>query len=229
VEDLQRLANMTGAEIYSYIQSSLKRPDKSSEVYLALADTVMDMRARMFSDENAEIATTTTGSLSVGDYKIALPSDFGHLSGDIIVRDDASDTTYLPLKKLSKQQYDDMFMDILNDTASNRGTGVPVYFCFYGNEIYLGPPVDKTTYEFTMNYSKEDEPTYTALTTSIPFTDKFREVVKYGVLFRMFREIGVFDDSDYWRQVYEQGIQVIINNDDQNTDGSVVGVQYHGI
>jgi hypothetical protein len=220
---------MTGENLYNYILQVLKRTDKSDEVYTAIADTVMDMRTRMLSDEHSSVSTTPTGSLSVGDYKLALPSDFGHLIGDVMIRDDAADQSYYPLKKISKQEYDKIYHDALNDTVGNRGTGVPIHFCYYGQEIYLGPPVDKTTYEFSINYTLEDTPTYTSATASIPFTDQFREVVRAGVLFRMFRELELYDSSAYWQQVYDQGVQTIINNDDFNTDGSTMPIQYHGI
>lgn len=220
---------MTGENLYNYILQVLKRTDKSDEVYTAIADTVMDMRSRMLHDDEAYVSTVVTGALSVGDYKLALPSDFGHLVGDISLRDDASDTAYNPLEKISKEEYDQIYQSNFNDTVGNRNTGTPKHYCFFGSELYLGPAVDKTTYEFSINYTVEDTPTYTSASTTVPFTDQFREVVRAGVLFRMFRELELYDSSDYWKQVYEQGIQIIIANDDFNTDGSVIGIQYHGI
>lgn len=220
---------MTGENFYNYSQQVLKRPDKETEVYTATADTVMDMRSRMLSDEHSEVSTVASGALSVGDYKLAVPSDFGHLVGDIMIRDDAADDAYYPLKKISKQEYDIIYNTVLNDDVGNRNTGTPIHYCYYGQELYLGPAVDKTTYEFTINYTTEDTPTYTSETTSIPFTDQFREVVRSGVLFRMFRELELYDSSAYWQGIYEQGIQTIVNNDDFNTDGSTIPIQYHGI
>lgn len=220
---------MTGSEFYAYVLQVLKRPDKSDEVYTAIADTVMDMRSRMLSDEHATTYTYVSGTLTIGEYTLSAPSDLGHIIGDVMIRDDAADDAYNPLTKITKEEYDALYSDVLNDSVGNRDTGVPIHWCFYGGKIYLGPAVDKTTYEFTINYTTEDTPTYTSASTSIAFTDQFREVVRAGVLFRMFRELEQYDASDRWKAVYDEGIQNIIANDEHKTGGSALGMEYHGI
>lgn len=220
---------MDGSSFYSYVLQVLKRTDKSDETYMAMADTVMDMRARMISDEHAKISAALTGISAVGDYTLTIPTDYGHLVGDILIKDTSSDDVYLPLKKITKPEYDQMFNMNLATTAGNRHIGTPSHYCFYGQAIYLGPAVDKTTYEFKMNYTTEDTPTFTSATASIPFTDQFREVVRAGVLFRMFRELEYYDASSFWMNEYEKGINKIIVNDEANTHGSSSAMAYSGI
>lgn len=220
---------MTGSSFYNYVLQVLKRTDKSDEIYNAMADTVMDMRARMVSDENSTVSAALTGISAAGDYQLTLPTDFGHLIGDVLIKDTAADTVYLPLIKISKQEYDAMFNMNLATTVGNRNTGTPTHFCFFGNSIYIGPAVDHTNYQFKINYSTEDTPTFTSGTASIPFTDQFREVVRAGVLFRMFRELEYYDSSSYWAQIYESGLEKIVANDMANTGGSSSGILYSGI
>lgn len=218
---------MTGAQFYNYVLQVLKRPDKTTEVYTAIADTVVDMRSRMLSDEHSVVAHVS--ALAVGDYKIAFPSDFGHLVGDITVRDTASDDVYLPLNRISKTEWDAKYNQALASSVNNRLTGTPIDYCVYGREFYIGSPADKTTYEFTINYTTEDTPTYTSATATIPFTDQFREVVRAGTLYRMYREIGNYPESDIWKAAYADGVGNIIENDEFNREGSIASIRYNGI
>lgn len=218
---------MTGSEFYAYILQVLKRTDKSTEVYAAIADTVIDIRAGMISDDYSEIETLTD-TLAIGDYTLNAPTDLGHIIGDIMIKDTASEDTYPPLKKISKEEFDVMYHSVLSDTVRNRNTGLPQHWAYFGGKFYIGPAVDKTTYEFSINKTIEDTPTYTSVSTSIPFTSKFREVVRAGVLFRIYKILEFFDESTIWEDVYERGKLKIIDNDSQKTDGSVVGMQYNG-
>jgi hypothetical protein len=219
---------MDGADFLAYVKQVLKRTDKDTEVYTAIADTIMDMRSRMLSDNFSYTATTPSGTLAVGEYKLSVPSDFGHLVGDISIRDSATDTVYNPLKRISKEEYDELYSQNLSSSASNRLTGVPLHYCYFGREIWLGPAVDKTTFEFTINYTTEDVPTITGATSEVQFTDQFREVVRAGTLFRIYFELGFTQEASNWASAYEGGIQKIIENDLFNSGSSSVGITYGG-
>jgi hypothetical protein len=219
---------MTGATFLAYCKSVIKRTDKDDSLYLCAADTVMDMRARMLSDEHETISAALTGIAAAGDYILTLPTDFGHLVGDVSIRNTGDDSTYLPLMKLTKAEYDKKYSQNLATAVANRVTGTPIDYCYFGNKIYLGPAVDTTAYEFKINYTTESEPTFTAVTATIPFTEQFREVVRAGTVARMFRELENYVESDQWFVFYEQGLKKIIDNDEFNKSGSVVNVQYSG-
>jgi hypothetical protein len=219
---------MNGANFHAYVLQILKRTDKSTEVYTAIADTVMDMRSRMLSEEHETISAALSGIAAAGDYILTLPTDFGHLIGDVLIRNTGDDTPYLPLMKLTKSEYDKRYPQNLATAVANRITGTPIDYSYFGRKIYLGPAVDSTAYEFKINYTTEDEPTYTAVTATIPFTDQFREVVRAGTVARMFRELENYVESDQWFVIYEVGLKKIIDNDEFNKSGSVVNVQYSG-
>ncbi len=220
---------MTGLQTYNYVLQVLKRTDKETETYSAIADTVMDMRSRMISEDALKVSAALTGIAALGDYVLTLPTDFGHIIGDVLIKDTAADDVYTPLNRISKPEWDIVYNQALATAVGNRLTGTPADYCIFANSIYIGPPVDKTTYEFKINYTQEDSPTYTSATASIPFTAKFREVVRAGCLQRMFREIGNYPESDIWGAVYIDGVNNIIENDEFNREGSVTSIKYNGI
>lgn len=220
---------MTGLQLYNYFLQVFKRTDKSTEFYTALADTIMDMRSRMISEEALKVSSALSGGATTGSYILTLPTDFGHLIGDVLVRDTAADDVYLPLNRISKPDWDIRYNQALASSVGNRLNGTPLDYCIFADSIYIGPPVDKTTYEFKINYSLEDVPTYTSATATIPFCDQFREVVRAGCLQRMFREIANYPEADIWGAVYVDGVNNIIENDEFNREGSMTSMKYNGV
>lgn len=220
---------MTGSSFLAYCKQVFRRTDKDAEIYTATADTIMDMRSRMLSDEFATISAALTGISAAGDYVLTLPADFGHLIGEPSVKNVLTDQVYDPLTKISKEEYDVKYSQNLSTAVGNRITGVPTEFCYYGGHLYLGPAVDSTNYEFKINYTTENEPTITGATPTVQFTDQFREVVRAGTLYRIFNEIGLVNDASVWQAAYEQGIQRIIENDLFNASNSSTGIGYSGV
>ena len=220
---------MTGLAVYNYVLQVLKRTDKSTETYTAIADTIMDMRSRMISEDALKVSSALTGISAIGDYQLTLPTDFGHLIGDVLIKDTSSDDVYLPLNRITKPEWDIKYNQALATAVGNRLTGTPLDYCVFAKKIYIGSPVDKTTYEFKINYTLEDAPTYTSATATIPFTDQFREVVRAGTLQRMFREIANYPESDIWGAVYVDGVNNVIANEEFNRDGSVTSMKFNGI
>ena len=82
--------SQTGAEMLAYVKRKFKRPDKDTEIYEAATDTIADMRLQILSEDYKEEAYIS-GISSLGDYRIALPSDFGHIIGDVTVTDTGDD------------------------------------------------------------------------------------------------------------------------------------------
>lgn len=220
---------MTGSEFLSYVKQKFKRTDKDTEIYTATADTIMDIRSRFESDEHMTISSVLSGISAAGDFTLTTPSDFGHLVGDIQILDTDSDTGYLPLNKITKEQYDIKYSQNQASTAANRHTGVPLDYAYYSGTFYLGPAVDGTNYQFKINYTTEDTPTITSSTDPVPFTDQFREVVREGTLFRMYSEMELYQEASVHEERFERGIRRIEKNDAMSTRGSSQGVEYSGI
>lgn len=218
---------MTGSAFYTYCLAILKRTDKSTEVYQAMTDVVRDMRSRFLSEDFKLINTALTIS-TIGNYSVALPSDFGHIIGDVMIKETSSDQSYPPLNKISIEEYNIKYPDRFNTTVDNRMTGFPYDFCIFGGNLLVGPPVDKTTYEFRFAYSTEDEVDIVSGTSVVPFTERYRKTVRYGVLKEMYLLLENYQEADIWSNLYETDLQKIIDNDRQNVKDNLP-IKYNGI
>ena len=218
---------ITGANFYTYCLAIIKRTDKSTEVYQSMTDTVRDMRLRFLSEDFKQINTALAIS-TIGNYSVVLPTDFGHLIGDVMVKETSSDQSYPPMNKISIEEYNQKYSDRFNTTVGNKMIGFPYYYCIFGGNLLVGPPVDKTTYEFRFAYSTEDAVEISSSTTNVPFTTKYRKTVRYGVLKEMYLLLENYQEADLWSKLYEADLQKIIENDRQNVKDNLP-IRYSGI
>lgn len=217
---------MTGTEFLAYVKRVFKRTDKDTEIYEATTDTIADMRLQLRAEdykEEAYIAGVTT----LGEYRIALPSDFKHLIGDVTIVDNTG-VEVRRLTKISKQEYDKKYADRLYTTTSNQESDMPLDFCIYAEQIYLGPVPDSVSYQYYINYTTEDYTEVSGSTTSVPFTDRYRSIVRAGVLSEIYSGLEQFDESNYWRSLYVDGLVKIKSTDDMNT-ADYEHIKYNGI
>ncbi|RLC88231.1 MAG: hypothetical protein DRJ03_03540 [Chloroflexi bacterium] len=219
---------MTGAEFLAYTKKIFLRTDKDTEIYEATTDIVVDMSLRLLADVNMKVSSALSGISSVGDYELTLPDDFGHLLGDVLIRDTGSDDTYFPLKKITKEEYDRIYHENLSSTASNRNTGTPIHYGHFAGTIYVGPAVDATDYEFKINYTDDQVAAIVAGTDPVPFTDKYRRILRDGVLSLMYKHMENFGEATQFEGDYERGLAKIQANDDFNAQDDSP-VQYSGV
>lgn len=218
---------MLGSDFATYVKRILKRTDKDTEIYEAATDIVMDMRLKFSSEAYAYEAYTTLVD-TVGEYKILLPSDFGHLVDNVRIIDTNDDTAYSPLKKISKAHYDELYSQRLASTTTNRDSGVPEHFCIFGGELFIGPPVDRTTFRLHISYTKEAATAVTSATASVPFTDYYRKTVRYGVLWQVYEGLEMYDEAEIWRRRYAEDLAFIVKNDEDNRS-AFEPIQYAGV
>jgi hypothetical protein len=218
---------MTGAELYVYVLSILKRTDKSTEVYESITDTVMDMRLRFHAEDFKTISSELTIA-TIGNYSATLPTDFGHIIGDPVLRDTAGDQEYNSPDKISIQRYNELYGDRYNSAVGNRNAGTPIHYCIYGGDLLVGPAVDKSTYVLRIAYTQEAATAIVAGTSSVPFTDRYRKTVRYGVLKEIYLLLENYEEAKIWSDLYEGDLQKIINNDQSNVRDDQQ-IQYHGV
>ncbi len=205
---------MLGSALYDYIIRTLKRSDKSTEVYEAITDTVRDVKHRLPFEE-FKYVTYTTGISTLGDYKFALPTDMGHLIGNVkLLGDD-----YCVLEKITKEEFDRLEPDPESSTVI---TGVPDKFCVFGNEIYLYPLPDSVSYEYEYNYSTDDTTAITSSTANVGFSTNYREMLKAGVLYRIYRDLGNDQEATKWLAIYENEIKKVVLLEKRLTDAPTV-------
>lgn len=218
---------MTGAEFLAYVKRKFIREDKDTEIYQATTDIIADIRLQSMSEDYKEEAYST-GISTLGEYKLGLPTDFGHLIGDITLIDVDSNSACGTLKKISKQRYDEKYSERLLGDYADMGSGEPYEYCIYGKQLFLGPVPDKTTYKYQFNYTTEDYTEVDASTDPVPFSDKYRNYLRAGVLAELHDGLENFEEAQYWRQMYIDGLNKIYFNDTTNTMDSV-GASYSGV
>ncbi len=202
---------MIGSALYTYILETFKRTDKSTEVYEAITDTVKDIKIRC-PFEDLKYVTYVSPFTTVGDYKYAIPSDCGHLIGEVKLLDSGDSWV---LEKISKEEYDRLEP---NPTYASVDTGKPTHYCVYGGEFYFYPPTDSTAYQIEFNYSSEDETDITSATANVAYSTRYRECLKAGVLYRMYRDLGNDEETKKWVAVYENEIGKIILREKRLTE-----------
>jgi len=217
---------MLGSTFYTYVLKKFIRTDKETEAYQAMTDIISDMRIQ-FNAEPFKEEAYIVGITTLGEYRIAIPSDFGHLIGDITLIDPDSNARR-ELKKLDKQEYDRKYADRLFDTFGDTYSGEPIDYCLYGEQFFLGPVPDKITYKYQINYSTEDSTEITSATTNVPFTDKHRNIVRSGVLAELHELLENYQEAGYWKAIYQNGLDKVIANDNDNI-ADHMNTTYNGI
>jgi len=213
---------MTGANFYTYILETFKRTDKSTEVYGAITDVVMDIKLQMKAEDFKTVSTVAEIAV-VGNYTFAVASNFGHLIGEITLVNPAGGSW--SLDKISKETYD-MIYPYHNET--NPATGSPKHFCLYGGNFYVGPIPDLTTYKYQYNYTTEAATAIVSGTANVPFTDRYRFVVKDMVLARLYFDLDDDEKAQKYMQLGLSGLAKIITNENYNTEAPAF-MRYQGV
>lgn len=217
---------MLGSDWLAYVKKKLIRTDKDAEVYEATTDIIADMRLQFKSEVYKEEAYIV-GISTLGEYRIAVPTDFGHLIGEITCVDPDANSNR-ELRKISKAAYDIKYGDRLYDAAADMNTGEPQEFCVYGEQFFIGPVPDKVTYKYQINYTTEDYTEVTASTTNVPFTDNYRNILRDGVMFQIYDLLENYVEADRYRALYLDGLGKLINNDEANIMDNAP-VSYNGV
>ena len=203
------MAYMTGPELLAYIKESFKRTDKDTELYEAITDTIMDMKIK-FTPEDFKVVAYTDGISALGEYYFQLPSNFGYLIGDVKILDGSNSR---PLDKISKTTYDQY---VANPSFSDITKSMPECFCIYGGQIYLYPVPDSLDYQYELNYTVEDATTVDADSTTVDFSNLYRECLKYGAMSRMYVDLENDAEAQKYLTLYDKTLQLIVDRDTKN-------------
>lgn len=206
---------MTGQEFRDYVVRTLKRTDKDTEIYEAATDVIMDIKLTMKAEDFKTISAVAEISV-LGHYTFAQSSNFGHLIGEVILVNPAGGSW--PLKKVSKEVYDNLYPFQSENTPIK---GPPKHFCLYGGNFYIGPIPDLLTYKYQYNYTTESATVIDSNTTSVPFTARYRWVVKDMVLARLYADLDADENADKYKLLGADGLAKIIQNEMYNTDAPV--------
>lgn len=213
---------MNGEEFYQYILNALKRTDKEAEVFEALKDTINDMIMNLPFEEfkNEQI---TKGIEKQGEYCFGLPVNFSGFITNVTIADE-SKSSFAPLKKISKQEWD----ELIPNPQDNNITGVPSHYCVFGNRLFIYPVPDKITYDYTVCCGTYLTDTLTRQSEYIPLSDQYRETLKYGVLFRVLADLQDFETAVNYQGLYVKYFEKAEANNNAKSN-SVQFVKYNDI
>lgn len=207
------LGALTGLQMKQYvIDSGFKRDDMDDEIYDALTDTIMEMEQAFRFDER-ETETTTTDTISVvGDYKIDLEPDFGHLVTLVLIDGD----TTKPLDRMSKEAYEARY----TTPPSNENLGYPEGYAIFGGQLYIGPPPEQTSYEYRLSYSQRLTAVIDATTDPVPFSSQYRETLKDGASYRLYKNLKNWDTAAAYKNDFGQEMTRIMARERRNRGGA---------
>lgn len=198
---------MVASDFLAYIlRKGFKRTDKNTELYEAMTDAVQKMRRRFAFDEAKAEAESTDTIDTLGDFKLDIESDLGLLLG--IVLEDGGNA--IPLVRKSKSEFDDLYPWINVDTSR----GYPRHYCVYAGQIYIGPAPDSVSYDYRLSYSKRAG-TITS-TSSVPFTDLYRDVLAQLVMSIAYEGLEEYDKANYHEAKFEAGFLEAVQRERKN-------------
>lgn len=215
---------LDGADWLEYVLQAFKRTDKNTEIFEATKDVIDDIRTRfVLSDDEKEIQVTDTIA-TLGEYQLDLETDFGLLIADVYVQ--ISSNYGYPLNKISKREFDEKY-SVYGTGSSVRQP--PKDYCIYAGKIYIGPVPDSIAYTYKINYGMDTRAAYDSNSSSIPFTNRYRRILRWGVLSYLYSDILKNDDqAAKFGTLFENGLRGIERKDDMNRTG-VIQTRYQGI
>lgn len=213
---------MTGSEFYTYILETFKRTDKSTEVYGAITDIVMDIKLQINSEDFKTERCTAEISVA-GNYTFAAQTNFGHLIGDITLVNPAGGSW--PLTKVSKAIFDALYP---GQHQTSVVTGSPRHYCLFGKTFYIGPTPDLITYKYQYNYTTEAATTINSETSNVPFTDRYRWILKDLVLARLYFDLDDDKKGEKYLQLGTAGLSKIINSENFSVEAPTF-IRYSGV
>lgn len=207
------LGSLTGSEMKDYIvRSGFVRDDMETEIYDGITDTIMEMEQAFRFDEREKESTTTDTITVSGDYKIDLETDFGHLVTVVLLDGDTSK----PLQRVSKAVFELRY----TTPPSQENLGYPESFAIFAGQLYIGPPPQSLTHQYRLSYSQRLTSTIDAGTDPVPFSAMYREVLKDGTLYRLFKNLKNWDTAAAFKNDFAEGMNRIMMRERRNRGGA---------
>ena len=205
---------MTRLQFLAYIQQTLKRTDKDTEIYQALNDTIADIASRgKFMDYSFQSYTQTV----VGQVDYSLPTTLLQLQDPVrLLEGNASGDTGWNLVKVDKETFDEYEP---TPYRTDPVCGRSIYYCIYANQILL-TPIPDLVYLLEINWGIVPAKLQQDIDASA-FSSIWDEIVKFGVIFRMWEVLGMYQDAQYWQARYEAGVARMLSNNKDKTGGIV--------
>lgn len=190
---------MTRLEFRDYVvDSEFKREDKDSQIYQALDDTLYDLS----NEDSFQILQERWFiSLVANQYDYTFPTDFNIFMGEVKYFSANGDAWLL--NKLTKQQFDEKYDDL---EASNFNKGEPTDFCPFGDQILIAPYLETVTTEKIQIRGSKVSTKLTADSDTPFFQDRFRETIKFGMLWRLETDLENISQASNYVELFQRGV-----------------------
>jgi hypothetical protein len=213
---------MTVQDFKAYVKKDFMRTDKDAQILDAYNAAIRAVSIQM---PNCEYKYQSYIPTVIGQEDYSLPSSIIHLLHPVRILDgSASGDSGYPMDKLTKAEYDRLEP---NPNRANPTTGKPYTYTVYGRQILLTRIPDSAAYLLEINWTKSpSDMTAESEYPLLPST--YDEVLKWMVLSRLNAGIELFDESQFWRNQYEDqmgepvGIYRKLLDLEQSREGSAV-------
>ena len=183
----------------SYVKYDFKRIDKDTELTQAYNDGIIAVSIKI---PHGAYKFQSYLPLIARQEDYPLPSNIIHLIHPVrVMLGSASTDTGFPLNHITKQEYDILYPNPNRTTPDILGRTKD--YCIYSGSILVGPlPEVGTNDLLEIDWTKV--PTDQSAGTDTPaLPDYWREVLKWMTLSRLNHGIGLYQEAQYWRSLYE--------------------------
>jgi hypothetical protein len=181
----------------TYVKRDFKRTDKDTEIVNAYNDMIMWVAAQM-PHGNYKYQSYISTVSAQEDYP--LPSNIMHLIHPIKLLEGSGTNDHgWPLDHISKEEYDALYPN--PNRTSPTDTGRPSVYCIFSSSILLGPLPNSSSFLLEINWGKR--PTALSADADVPdLGSEWDEVLKFGVLERVYAGMGMLEEANYWGGLY---------------------------
>jgi hypothetical protein len=214
---------MTLGEFKTYVRLDLNRTDKDTEIVQAYNDMVLFIAAQQ-PIGNYKYQSFVHTIPEQEDYP--LPTDAMHLIHPVrFLEGTGTNDSGYNLSRVTKDEYDEMEP---NPNRTDPGTGKPRWYTVFSRSILVTPIPDSAVYMLEINWSKRPIDASSDSDTSLLSTE-WREILKWGVLDRVYAGMQLYNESAFWKSHYLNGEgeptglfrRLLINEQDQ--EGRSIG------
>ena len=191
---------MQHSSFKTYVKLDLKRTDKDTEITQAYNDSIIAVAVKM--PHGAYKYTSYIATVN-GQPDYPLPTTIIHLIHPIRLTEgnSASDSGW-PLEHISKKEYDVLEPNPFRTSPDSKAD--PSKYTIHSGMILPYPIPDDATHLLEIDWTKV--PTDQSGASDTPaLPDYWREVLKQMTLSRVFQGLGLFQEAQYWRAMYEDG------------------------
>lgn len=203
---------MTGSEWLAYVLRVFKRTDKNTEVYEETGEVIREIRRRLSIGQDEQESTPTDTISALGDYRIETDDNLSLFVSDVVVLDG---TDSQQLVRISKSEFDYLYP---NPGATGVYKSKPLHYCIFADMIHLGPVPDRTTYQYKVSMNIDDYAAITSSTTAVPYSNKYKNMLRAGVLKRVFEGVEKYDTAQYWDAQFERFFAQLVDKEEHNRD-----------